>query len=110
MKKGRVPKPDRLTPFHSFVESEMWRLFSTNSLSLSLVLSTSGKECTTAGVSLLRAALRWMRLAKWLMLERYSSLSLSDVKSSHLYLYSAFNKTNCGKATAQYQNRKIVYH
>ncbi len=32
------------------------------------------------------------------------------VKSSHLYLYSAFNNTNCVKATAQYQNRKIVYH
>ncbi len=29
-------------------------------------------------------------------------------KSSHLYLYSAFNNTNCNKATAQYQNRKIV--
>ncbi len=26
------------------------------------------------------------------------------VKSSHLYLYSAFNNTNCVKATAQYQN------
>ncbi len=32
------------------------------------------------------------------------------VKSSHLYLYSAFNNTNCVKATAHYQNRKIVYH
>ncbi len=30
------------------------------------------------------------------------------VKSSHLYLYSAFNNTNCNKVTAQYQNRKIV--
>ncbi len=30
------------------------------------------------------------------------------VKSSHLYLYSAFNNTNSNKATAQYQNRKIV--
>ncbi len=30
------------------------------------------------------------------------------VKSSHLYLYSTFNNTNCVKATAQYQNRKIV--
>ncbi len=29
------------------------------------------------------------------------------VKSSHLYLYSAFNNTNCVKATAQYQNRNI---
>ncbi len=28
------------------------------------------------------------------------------VKSSHLYLYSAFNNTNCDKATAQYQNAK----
>ncbi len=27
---------------------------------------------------------------------------------SHLYLYSAFNNTNCNKATAQSQNRKIV--
>ncbi len=34
--------------------------------------------------------------------------SLSQVKSSHLYLYSAFNNTNCDKATAQYQNGKIV--
>ncbi len=30
----------------------------------------------------------------------------SQVKSGHLYLYSAFNNTNCVKATAQYQNRK----
>ncbi len=35
------------------------------------------------------------------------SLSASQVKSSHLYLYSAFNNTNCVKATAQYQNRNI---
>ncbi len=35
-------------------------------------------------------------------------LDLSQVKSSHLYLYSAFNNTNCDKATAQYQNGKIV--
>ncbi len=31
----------------------------------------------------------------------------SQVKSSHLYLYSAFNKTNCVKATAQYKNRNF---
>ncbi len=29
-----------------------------------------------------------------------------QVKPGHLYLYSAFNKTNCFKATGQYQNRK----
>ncbi len=36
--------------------------------------------------------------------------STSSTKSSsrHLYLYSAFNNTNCVKATSQYQNRKIV--
>ncbi len=34
--------------------------------------------------------------------------NISQVKSSHLYLYSAFNNTNCDKATAQYQNGKIV--
>ncbi len=34
--------------------------------------------------------------------------SEGQVKSSHLYLYSAFNNTNCDKATAQYQNGKIV--
>ncbi len=28
-------------------------------------------------------------------------------KSSHLYLYSAFNNKNCVKATAQYQNRNF---
>ncbi len=33
----------------------------------------------------------------------------SQVKSSQLYLYSTFNNTNCVKATAQYQNSKIVY-
>ncbi len=33
---------------------------------------------------------------------------LGQVKSSHLYLYSAFNNTNCDKATAQYQNGKIA--
>ncbi len=38
----------------------------------------------------------------------YYELHLSQVKSSHLYLYIAFNNTNCVKATAQYQNRKIV--
>ncbi len=31
-----------------------------------------------------------------------------NVKSSHFYLYSAFNNTNCNKATAQCQNWKIV--
>ncbi len=36
--------------------------------------------------------------------------ALIRVKSSHLYLYSACNITNCVKATAQYQNRKIVNH
>ncbi len=30
-----------------------------------------------------------------------------QAKSSHLYLFSAFNNTNCVKATAQYQNRNI---
>ncbi len=29
-------------------------------------------------------------------------------RTSQLYLYSAFTYTNCNKATAQYQNRKIV--
>ncbi len=33
-----------------------------------------------------------------------SGVNVSQVKSSHLYLYSAFNNTNCDKATAQYQN------
>ncbi len=32
---------------------------------------------------------------------------VTQVKSSHLYLYSTFNNTNCVKATAQYQNRII---
>ncbi len=36
------------------------------------------------------------------------SVPVGQVKSSHLYLYSAFNNTNCVKATAQYQNGKIV--
>ncbi len=31
-------------------------------------------------------------------------LACSVSKSSHLYLYSALNNTNCNKATAQYQN------
>ncbi len=35
-------------------------------------------------------------------------ITKARVKSSHLYLYSAFNNTNCDKATAQYQNGKIV--
>ncbi len=29
-----------------------------------------------------------------------------QVKSSHLYLYSAFNNTNCVNVTAQYQNKE----
>ncbi len=33
--------------------------------------------------------------------------SFHIVKSSQLYLYNAFNNTNCNKATAQYQNRHI---
>ncbi len=36
------------------------------------------------------------------------SMGSGQVKSSHLYLYSDFNNTNCVKATAQYQNGKIV--
>ncbi len=32
---------------------------------------------------------------------------VNQVKSSHLYLYSAFNNTNYVKATAKYQNRNI---
>ncbi len=35
---------------------------------------------------------------------------IKGTRSQVLYLYSAFNNTNCVKATAQYQNRKIVYH
>ncbi len=38
----------------------------------------------------------------------FTFFSNSQVKSSHLYLYSTFNNTNCVKATAQYQNGKIV--
>ncbi len=38
----------------------------------------------------------------------YLKISHPKVKSSHLYLYSAFNNTNGDKATAQYQNGKIV--
>ncbi len=34
----------------------------------------------------------------------------TEAKSSHLYLNSAFNNTNCVKPTAQYQNIRIVYH
>ncbi len=45
------------------------------------------------------------RVYMWLF---YSDCASSQVKSSHLYLYSAFNNTNCDKATAQYQNGKIV--
>ncbi len=61
----------------------------------------------------------------WVSMQALSSWSFNDhengeesaqnytggscqVKTSHLYLYSAFNNTNCVKATAQYQNRKIV--
>ncbi len=38
----------------------------------------------------------------------WSGDSSVTVKSSRLYLNSAFNIKNCNKATAQYQNRKIV--
>ncbi len=38
----------------------------------------------------------------------FTDVAVSFVKSSHLYLYSAFNNTNCDKATAQYQKGKIV--
>ncbi len=31
------------------------------------------------------------------------------VKSSHLYLYSTFNNTNCVKASVQYQNRFVSF-
>ncbi len=34
--------------------------------------------------------------------------TVCQVKSSHLYLYSAFNNTDCLKGTFQYQNRKVV--
>ncbi len=39
-----------------------------------------------------------------------SSTSTGRAKPSHLYLYSTFNNINGVKATAQYQNRKIMYH
>ncbi len=39
---------------------------------------------------------------------KVGTLSIFKVKSSHLYLYSAFNNTHCVKATAQYQNGKMV--
>ncbi len=45
-----------------------------------------------------------------ILLIRISRGANNCVKSSHLYSYSAFNNTNSVKATAQYQNRKIVYH
>ncbi len=34
----------------------------------------------------------------------------APAEPSHLYLYSTFNNINGVKATAQYQNRKIMYH
>ncbi len=53
----------------------------------------------------------------WLSADQSSSSTLTEssflfdacliVKSSHLYLYSAFNNTNCVKATSKYQNRKM---
>ncbi len=36
------------------------------------------------------------------------SLAFCIIKSSHLYLYSAFNNTAPHRSTAQYQNRQIV--
>ncbi len=38
----------------------------------------------------------------------YVSVYYVSVKTRHIYLYSAFNNTNCVKATTQYQHRKIV--
>ncbi len=67
----------------------------------------------------LNCFLSWSKEAKLLSINSWSIVTKpcefqilkapsSQVKSSHLYLYSAFNNTNCDKATAQYQNGKIV--
>ncbi len=47
-------------------------------------------------------------ISEFTKMTQFNSKMLYQVKSSHLYLYSAFNNTNCDKATAQYQNGKIV--
>ncbi len=41
-------------------------------------------------------------------LEHLFYLSMSQVKSSHLYLYSAFNNTNCNKALHNIKIGKFV--
>ncbi len=46
----------------------------------------------------------WMKM----ILPQQAHPRQSQVKSSHLYLYSAFNNTDCVNATSQYQNSKIV--
>ncbi len=48
----------------------------------------------------------WTNTSLWLKYFFVEFVSFV-LKSSHLYLYSAFNNTNCVKATAQYQNRNI---
>ncbi len=51
---------------------------------------------------------KWENLHNWWLTKYFFAPLYLIVKSSHLYLYSAFNNTNCDKATAQYQNGKIV--
>ncbi len=41
---------------------------------------------------------------------KVKEVSWLDSESQVTFIYSVFNNTNCVKATAQYQNRKIVYH
>ncbi len=53
-------------------------------------------------------AMQSIKSSKLTMVLLLQTIFYKEVKSSHFYLYSAFNNTNCVKATAQYQNRKIV--
>ncbi len=50
----------------------------------------------------------YLKSAKLELILYLMHFNCKEVKSSHLYLYSAFNNTNCDKATAQYQNGEIV--
>ncbi len=68
----------------------------------SLVLQ--GLRCEWgAGVLNLVLSLSLSHTGHW----KFNMAPHGKVKSSHLYLYGAFNNTNCVKATAQYQNRNI---
>ncbi len=77
-----------------------WAFFSTAQSGATFSKSRAQKECDRKRFEVLYT--KFASLSPNFLNASHATDS-SQVKSSHLYLYSAFNNTNCAKATAQYQ-------